>query len=72
MQQWKQLKSRHNCGNSSDASNYRPISILPVLSKIIERHVHDSLYAFLSQFNLFFPRQLGFRELHRDSSHKNY
>ena len=31
--------------NSTDVSeNYRPISILPLLSVIIEKHVHNSLY----------------------------
>ena len=49
-------------GNSGDPSNYRPICILPILSKIVERHIHDSLYTFLSKLNLIFPRQSGFRK----------
>ncbi len=31
-------------GTECDPSDYRPISVLPILSKVIERHFHDSLY----------------------------
>ena len=30
-------------GNSEVTANYRPISILPILSKIIERHIADQM-----------------------------
>ena len=42
-------------------SNYRPISVLPVFSKIIERIVHNRLYDFISKFNLLHSSQFGFR-----------
>ena len=29
--------------NHKDASNYRPISLLPVTSKILERHLHQQI-----------------------------
>ena len=51
-------------GALSDPSNYRPISVLPVLSKIIERHMYNSLYAFLTEQNLIYSRQSGFRKHH--------
>ena len=40
-QRWKTSKVTplFKSGDASDPSNYRPISVLPVLSKIIERHV---------------------------------
>lgn len=59
-QRWKtaEVTPLFKSGDSSDASNYRPISILPALSKIIERHIHDSLYAFLSELDLIFPNQV--------------
>ena len=44
--------------------NYRPISVLPVLSKVIEKHVHDSLYSHLTENNLIYSRQSGFRKNH--------
>ena len=36
----------HKGGFSSDANNFRPISILSVTSKILEKHVHDSFYQY--------------------------
>ena len=36
-------------GDPTDVSNYRPISVLPTLSKIAERHVHNAVYSFLSE-----------------------
>ena len=44
--------------------NYRPISVLPILSKIYERHIYDSLYTYLSVNNLLYGLQSGFRRNH--------
>ena len=44
--------------------NFRPISVLPVLSTIIERHYNDSLYDFLNENNLIYSRQSEFRRKH--------
>ena len=35
----------HKSGNHSDPSNFRPISIVPVIAKIVERAVHQQLYS---------------------------
>ena len=51
-------------GVASDPSNYRPISVLPVVSKVIERHMHNSLYCFLMENNLIYSIQSGFRKMH--------
>ena len=45
-------------------NNYRPISILPVLSKVLEKHVHESLSEFLHTYNLLHKTQSGFRTQH--------
>ena len=45
-------------------TNYRPISLLPVLSKIIEKIVHKRLYAYLIKNNLIYASQYGFRDSH--------
>ena len=42
----------HKAGDMDDVNNYRPISVLPVLSKIIERHVHDHLSEYLNVHDL--------------------
>ena len=39
-------------GYKTDPQNYRPISLLPLLSKIIERIVHDQTEEFLSKNKL--------------------
>ena len=44
-----------------DKSNYRPISLLCICSKIYEKIVFDSMYKFLSENNLISPNQSGFR-----------
>ena len=51
-------------GDNSDMSNYRPISVLPLLSKIIEKHVAENLKSYLSEHNLLYERQSGFRSNH--------
>ncbi len=47
-----------------DTNNYRPISILPVLSKIMERFVHIHFSSFLEQNRLISEHQSGFRKSH--------
>ena len=45
-------------------SNYRPISILPTISKVFERVIFEQLYNYLNSLNLFYHGQYGFRENH--------
>ena len=42
-------------------SNYRPISILPILSKIFERLMYNRLLSFVSTYKLLVPHQYGFQ-----------
>ena len=51
-------------GASTDRDNYRPISVLPVASKLPERAVHHQLYSFCNENKLLSPFQRGFRENH--------
>ena len=51
---WKIAKVLYKNGAECDPCNYRPISVLPVLCKVIERHMHNTLYTFLCEYNLFF------------------
>jgi hypothetical protein len=46
-------------------NNYRPISLLPVFSKVLEKLMHKRLMTFLvDKFNLLSENQFGFREHH--------
>ena len=47
-------------GSKTDPQNYRPISLLPLLSKITERIVHDQTKEFLSKNKLLYRFQSGF------------
>lgn len=49
-------------GVPSDPTNYRPISLLPVISKILEKIFLTRLNSFLNKFNLLSKNQFGFRE----------
>ena len=54
-------------GNTSDMTNYRPISVLPLFSKIFEKCLYKRLYKFLSSCNILFGNQYGFRSGHSAS-----
>ena len=51
-------KDPENC------ANYRPISLLPIISKLLEKVVHKRLYTFMNMQNIFYPSQYGFRPKH--------
>ena len=48
-------------GDRNKEGNYRPVSILPVISKILERIVFNQLHGYLNKNNLIFEFQSGFR-----------
>ena len=64
--EWKQAKvvPLFKSGNKDDLDNYRPISILPILSKILEKAVFHQLHSYLSENSLLSPYQSGFRANH--------
>ncbi len=53
-EEWKRAKVTpvYKYGSHEDPSNYRPISILPVLSKLLERAVNGQLYEHLFQYSV--------------------
>ena len=51
-------------GDKSNVSNYRPISVLPCFSKILERIMYNRLYSYLTQNNLLYDKQFGFQKQH--------
>lgn len=48
--------------NQSILGNYTPISVLPVVSKVLEQIVHKQIYGYLEEFNLISSKQFGFRK----------
>ena len=54
-------------GNKEELGNYRPISLLTSLSKILERLVYSRTLKFFNEFNIFSNSQFGFRKKHSTS-----
>ena len=51
-------------GVRNDVNNYRPISVLPPVSRIRERAIQVQFLAFLTEHDLLSDYQSGFREKH--------
>ena len=54
----------HKGGDKCNTTNNRPISILPIISKILERWAHSVVYSYLDECDLIPGYQSGFRPLH--------
>ena len=52
----------YKAGDKDDPGNYRPISILPLLSKILEKCSHEQLLSFIDEHNILTHKQYGFRK----------
>ncbi len=52
----------HKGGPSDNLNNYRPISLLSIFDKIIEKLMHKQLYEFLDKHDILFINQFGFRK----------
>ena len=52
------------CDDNTSFSNYRPISILPCFSKILEKLYYSRLSQFLFKFRILNHHQYGFRQHH--------
>ena len=63
---WKIAKvfPLHKNGSKTEANNFRPISLLPIFSKVIEKHVEYSLRNFLLNNKLLSKFQFGFKSNH--------
>ena len=51
----------HKKNDKQIISNYRPISLLPILAKVFEKIIFQNLYAYLNANNLITKNQSGFR-----------
>ena len=67
---WKEAKVKplFKNGSKEDVNNYRPISILPTISKLIEKWVESQFFKYLNEFNLLYKSQSGFRPKHSTES----
>ena len=51
-------------GDKYSCNNYRPVSILSCISKLLERLVADQLMCFINRNNVLYENQSGFRKLY--------
>ena len=54
----------YKVGDKENVVNYRPISVLPCFSKILERIMYNRLYLYLTENNLLYNKQFGFQKGH--------
>ena len=58
----------YKTGPKEDVNNYRPISILPTVSKIMEKWIHLKFVNYLNDNKLLHEKQSGFRTGHSTES----
>ena len=51
-------------GDHGLLNNYRPISLIPTISKVFERVIYDQMYLYFNNNNLLADEQFGFRKNH--------
>ena len=54
----------HKKGSVTNVCNYRPISLLCSMSKILEKLIYNRVVLFLKKQNFFYKYQFGFRKNH--------
>ena len=54
----------YKAGDPSSLNNYRPISLLSSISKILERTMYNKIMKFLDANNILYRHQYGFRAKH--------
>ena len=54
----------YKANSKEEFSNYRPISVLPCISRILEKIMYKRVLKYLEKDNMFFQSQYGFRKKH--------
>ena len=58
------LKPLYKKGTKADPKNFRPISLLPIVSKIIEKVIQNQTMNYLTENNILYRHQSGFHKNH--------
>ena len=58
------IKPVYKKGDKCCFNNYRPIALLPTISKVFERVMHTQLYNYFNKYDLLAEQQYGFRSQH--------
>ena len=72
--EWKKAKVTplHKSGTKDDPRNYRPISVLPVVSKVLESLINKQLSSYFDEHNLLCKSQSGVRRRHSTETAVTY
>ena len=54
----------HKKGSKLEVGNFRPISLLSNINKLLEKIVHERSYSFLEKYKCLYKHQFGFRKSH--------
>ena len=54
----------YKSGEKTDCGNYRPISVISAVAKILEKLVYDQVFHFLNENKVISNQQSGFRPFH--------
>ena len=66
------MKPLFKKGSKDDPKNYRPISLLPQISKVIEKLVHEQVQEYLDKNKILYRYQSGFRPFHSTDTCLSY
>ena len=59
-----EISKYHSGAQRRVTSNYRPVSMLPVVVKVLKRLIHQQLFDYLQENKILDPAQFGFRPEH--------
>ena len=62
----------HKAGDTSEPSNYRPVSLTPIIAKVMESIMHDNLLVHIENNQLIHESQHGFRKNHSTTTNLIY
>ena len=66
------LKPLHKKGATTDLNNFKPISLLPSVSIIVDKARHIQTMKYLMENNIFYRYQSGFRKNHSTGTSLSY
>ena len=66
------MKPLFKKGSKDDPKNHRPISLLPQISKVIEKLVHEQVQEYLNKNKILYWYQSGFRPFHSTDTCLSY
>ena len=66
------LKPLFQKGSKLEPKNFRPISLLPLISKVLEKVIHDQTQNFLTNNSILYCYQSGFRKYYSSNTCLSY